>query len=60
VRWGDSPAAGAVLLTVVRIGVLSFASERLCFSWHGSSVECVFANPIKLQPAGADMLFVDP
>ena len=42
---GDSPAAVAVPLMVVRVGVLSFASERLCLSWHGSSIECVFRQP---------------
>ena len=42
---GDSPEAVAVPLMVVRVGVFSFASERLCLSWHGSRIECVFRQP---------------
>ena len=36
---------------------LSFASERLCSCWHGISIQCVFRQPIKLQPAAAHMIF---
>ena len=45
VALGDSPVAVNVPPMGVRVGVLSFASERLCFSWHGSSIECVFRQP---------------